>query len=330
MFEEREISFSEAEELLSRCGLYPVDNADIRIGIFAPDGELAATGALVGNMLQMIAVDESFQGEDLAARVVSSLISRAISLSRRRVYLFTKSKNVPTFRGIGFRLVADVRDGAALLEWGRPGIDEYCAGLKKLNPGVNKTGCIVMNANPFTLGHRYLAEKAAAECEKVFILAVEENLSEFPFEARLAMLKAGTADLENITVIPGGRYVISSLTFPAYFSRDALRSRQQSQVDAAIFEKYIAPSLGVTDRYVGEEPFSESTCIYNEVLAETLKSCALHTVPRLELYGNAVSASRVRQLIKEGKREQAYNLLPKTTAEYIAKHEQEVDAWLRK
>jgi [citrate (pro-3S)-lyase] ligase len=335
MFEEREIRFFEAQALLKKCGLNPVDRADYRVGIFDEDDELLATGALVGNMLQMIAVDPACQGEDLSVRVVTHLVNAAARRGIFCLYLFTKSASVRFFEGMGFQTVAHVPGEVALLEWGSPGIREYCRELAKLrDPDAVRVGALVMNANPFTAGHRFLAETAAKECDKVFLLAVEEDLSEFPFSVRLELIKKGTADLPNVTVLPGGRYVISSLTFPAYFSRDAARSRLQSKIDAEIFAKHIAPALGVTDRFMGEEPFSPSTAIYNEEVKARLEKSgiAVHILTRLALNENekAVSASEVRRLLAEGKTQEALRLLPETTAEYIRKHEDEVIRWVKK
>ena len=339
MYEEREIQFQEAQALLKKCGLNPVDGADYRMGIFDEEDELLATGALVGNMLQMIAVDPACQGEDLSVRVVTHLVSAAARRGIFCLYLFTKSSSVRFFEGIGFSVAAHVPGEVALLEWGAPGIRQYCRDLEALRKQAfpcggkgARVGVIVMNANPFTAGHRWLAEQAAAVCEHVFILAVEEDLSEFPFRVRLELIRQGTADLANVTVLPGGRYVISSLTFPAYFSRDAARARLQSKIDAEIFAQYIAPALGVTDRFLGEEPFSPSTAIYNEEVKARLEQSGLtvHILPRKAANGTAVSASRVRQLLAEGRAEEALPLLPETTAAYIRDHLQEVEQWVKK
>ena len=332
MFEEREISFCEAKDLLQKCGLDPVDRADYRCGIFDAEDELLATGALVGDMLQMIAVDPAFQGEDLSVRVVTHLITAAARRGIFCLHLFTKSSSVRFFEGIGFETVAHVPGEVALLEWGRPGIREYCRGLeayRKLDAA--RVGALVMNANPFTKGHRFLVEKAAKNCDHVFLLAVEEDLSEFPFSVRLELIRQGTADLKNVTVIPGGRYVISSLTFPAYFSRDAVRARQQSMIDAEIFARYIVPALGITDRFLGEEPFSPSTAIYNEIVKERLEESgtAVHIVPRTAVGETVVSASAVRRLIAEGRTEEALRLLPETTADYVKEHERQIREWIR-
>ena len=333
MFEEREVSYIEAVPLLEKCGLNPVDKADYRVGIFDDEEELVATGALVGDMLQMIAVDPACQGEDLSVRVVTHLVGAAARLGIFCLHLFTKSSSVRFFEGIGFRTVVHIPGEAALLEWGSPGITEYCRALEKLrDPSAARVGALVMNANPFTAGHRYLAETAAGACDRVFLLAVEEDLSEFPFAVRLDLIRQGTADLKNVTVLAGGRYVISALTFPAYFSRDAARSRLQSRIDAEIFVKYIVPALGITERFMGEEPFSPSTAIYNEEVKARLEAAGIpvRILPRRKYGEEAISASAVRRLLREGRVKEAVCLLPETTAAYILGHESEVLRWVSK
>ena len=331
MFDERPISLLQAEELLNKCGLIPVDNADYRVGFFTEDEDIAATGALVGDMLQMIAVDPAFQGEDLSSRVVTHLVSYAFRNGKRCLYLITKNSAAPMFQSMGFKQVAETSAGATLLEWGKPGIAEYCAGLEKYRakPG-EKLGCLVMNCNPFTLGHKYLVSKASRENDRVILFVVQEDLSEFPFSVRKMLVEQGTAEFGNVTVLPGGRYMISSLTFPAYFSRDAVRTRQQAEMDAVLFSRYIVPALGISGRYLGEEPFSESTDAYNRILSKHLKDLELRIIPRFEIEGEAVSASRVRALLRSGETEKAYKILPETTRNYIVDNLSEVMKWLGK
>ncbi|MBR6704544.1 MAG: hypothetical protein IKI82_03855, partial [Lachnospiraceae bacterium] len=98
--------------------------------------------------------------------------------------------------------------------------------------------------------------------------------------------------------------------------------------------KHIAPALGVTDRFMGEEPFSPSTAIYNEEVKARLEKSgiAVHILTRLALNENekAVSASEVRRLLAEGKTQEALRLLPETTAKYVKDHESEVLTWVKK
>ena len=317
MFTEGTVSFREARPLLETCGLFPVDCADYRVGIWDAQDELAATGALVGDMLQMIAVDPVYQGENLAAKVVTALVREASRRGTGCVYMIAKRQSAAQFEALGFKPVA-VTSAAVLLEWGSGGIGAFCKTLESYR-SEQRTGCIVMNANPFTKGHRYLVEQACAVCERVIVLAVEEDRSEFPFDVRLALIREGVSDLPQVTVLPGSRYVISSLTFPAYFVRDAAKSLAESEMDAVLFGQYIAPALGVTDRFVGTEPLSASTAVYNDTLARLLPQygVALHVIDRAAQDGNPVSASAVRAAIAENDREAALALVPETTGAWL-------------
>ena len=141
----------------------------------------------------------------------------------------------------------------------------------------------------------------------------------------LALVKAGTAHLANVTVLPSGPYMISAATFPTYFlpdrdSADAVRCG----LDVEIFAGHIAPALGITRRYVGSEPFSAMTAQYNRALADALppRGVALVEIPRLEQGGAAVSASRVRALLRAGELAAVRDLVPPTTYEYLEKHQE--------
>ena len=74
---------------------------------------------------------------------------------------------------------------------------------------------------------------------------------------------------------------------------------------------------------MGEEPFSQSTAIYNEKVKERLEKSgvSVHVLPRFETAGQAVSASEVRRLLREGKTAEAAELVPGPTAAYLLKQE---------
>lgn len=150
-----------------------------------------------------------------------------------------------------------------------------------------------MNANPFTLGHAYLLERAASENDRVVLFVLSEDRSLVPFCDRLAMVKAAAARYANVSVVESGSYMISSATFPSYFLKDGdLVTRTHAALDATLFTR-IAKALTLTRRYVGEEPFSHTTCLYNEALASVLpqNGVELVVVPRKEAQGAAISAS---------------------------------------
>ncbi|WMJ84721.1 [citrate (pro-3S)-lyase] ligase [Oscillospiraceae bacterium LTW-04] len=322
MYLERKITIQAALPLLEHCGLTcSAQTPNYTVGIYEEDSDmLLATGSLVGDMLQMIAVSPSCQGEDLSAKVVTHLLRVAAQKGVYHLHLFTKPEKADYFRQLGFRAVVSVPGKAALLEWGAQGVDQFCRTLSaQAGPSRGRVGAVVMNCNPFTLGHQHLVEQTSRCCDRVIILAVQENLSEFPFEVRFELLCRGVAHLPNVTVLSGGRYVISSLTFPSYFTRSTELAAVQAAVDMALFARYIAPSLGITDRFLGTEPFSPVTELYNCAAVAQLEPAGIrvHLIERLALKGQAVSASRVRALLAQGKKAEVQALVPATTWAYL-------------
>ena len=188
-----------------------------------------------------------------------------------------------------------------------------------LNTTMQPTGCIVMNCNPFTLGHRYLIEQAAKQVERLYVMVVKEDCSIFAYTERKAMVEQGVADIENVNVIDGSDYAISRATFPTYFLKrldDAADT--QMLLDLDLFRRHIAPALGATVRFVGTEPTDQLTRRYNQLMHEALKD--VREINRLEKDGNAVSASRVRKAMEEGDMNTIRQLVPPTTLPYIIAH----------
>lgn len=190
----------------------------------------------------------------------------------------------------------------------------------KASDRLTKCGGIVMNCNPFTNGHRYLIEEALKIVELIYIFVVEENKSYFAFNDRIAMVREGVKDLENVIVIPSGKYIISTHTLPGYFEKD---NKPYVEFDAAedleIFAKKIAPNFGITVRFAGEEPNDPYTRSYNRQMRELLPQMGIEFIelPRKSEQGVAISASNVRKLIKEGQTEAVKKLVPETTLEYL-------------
>ena len=180
-------------------------------------------------------------------------------------------------------------------------------------------GVVVMNCNPFTLGHRYLIEQAAKQVERLYVMVVKEDCSLFAYTERKAMVEQGVADIENVNVIDGSDYAISRATFPTYFLKrldDAADT--QMLLDLDLFRRHIAPALGATVRFVGTEPTDQLTRRYNQLMHEALKD--VRETARLEKDGYAVSASRVRKAMEEGDMNTIRQLVPPTTLPYIIAH----------
>ncbi|MBO6304229.1 MAG: adenylyltransferase/cytidyltransferase family protein [Selenomonadaceae bacterium] len=183
-----------------------------------------------------------------------------------------------------------------------------------------KIGSIVMNCNPFTNGHRYLVEQALKYCERLIVFVVEEDKSVFPFADRIELVRKNLADLKRVTVIPSGEFIISARTFEEYFNKESLQERKiDTSLDVTMFAKEIAPCLGISMRFAGEEPFDNVTRQYNESMARLLPQYGIKffEIPRMKFKGEPVSASEVRRLAKAKEFEKLKKLVPPQTLQYL-------------
>ena len=89
-------------------------------------------------------------------------------------------------------------------------------------------------------------------------------------------------------------------------------------LDLTVFG-HIAQALGIGTRYVGEEPFSPITGLYNQVMLRELpaQGVACRVLPRLEINGQAVSASAVRQAVHDGAFDRLRPWVPEATWRYL-------------
>ena len=303
---------------LAKAGL-EADEGVERTALVWEDGQLIATGSRQGNILKCIAVDDAHQGEGLTGTLLTALRQDALEAGFDHLFLYTKPKNRWMFSSLFFYPVAQTAD-VLLMENRRDGISRFLDTLPAAEAGT--VGAAVMNCNPFTKGHRYLIETAAKECSHLYVFVLSEDRSEFSAKDRMEMVRLGTADLPNVTVLPTGPYLISSATFPTYFLKDRESATEvQCRLDIQVFTKHFAPRFGISRRYVGTEPLSPMTARYNRALKQYLPQAGieLRELPRLETSGAPVSASRVRALLKEGNTAALSNLLPETTLQYINK-----------
>lgn len=304
------------QNLITSAGLVADTCASRTVLIF--DGEeLVATGGRDGCVLKLIAVAQGHRGEDLMAAVLSALRRDAFSEGHSHLFLYTKPQNRYLFESLFFYPVVQNKD-VLVMENKQGGLAAFLDAL----PAKPKAtvGALVMNGNPFTLGHLYLIEQAAAECENVFVFILSEGKSEFSAADRLEMARRGTAHLSNVTVLQTGPYLISSATFPTYFLKDREKAKAAAcEIDIEIFTKHLAPRLGITRRYVGTEPYSPLTAAYNAALGEKLPLAGIEVceIERVCVGGTPVSASTVRELIGKQDVGALSALLPATTLAYL-------------
>ena len=310
------------ERFLADSGLR-LEDVDYYAAVTDDDGNIIAGGGLQGNVIKCIAVGEAARETGLSNKLISHLIGMANQQGADSVKVFTKPDNRTVFESMGFKVIASA-PRAILMENGMKGIGRYTDYLRRTR-GDRPDGAaaIVMNANPFTRGHRYLVEQAAAEASTLYVIAVRENRSAFSYQERLAMIQAGCRGLDNVVVVEGSDYAISELTFPTYFLKQVTDATDTHiTLDLDLFASHIAPALGVTTRVVGSEPIDALTCRYNELMQQQLpqRGITVKTVQRLEQDGVVVSASRVRQALADGSLSQAAALVPATTVPYLIAH----------
>ena len=364
----------QVEDFLGSNGLR-LGEVDLYMAVLDGEGGILAGGGLQRDIIKCLAVSPAARSLGLSVPLISRLISIAADRGFTAVKVFTKPENRPMFESLGFKLLASAPK-AILMENGR-GLEDYCAYLRGHRSGAvvggagvegtavsgpvaevsvdgncpgpvagksGEMGVIVMNANPFTLGHRYLVEQAAgvissgaqgAESRRLVIIPVKEDASRFPYEERVEMIRKGSDEVAD--VVEGSDYQISAATFPTYFLKDLSDAAEtQMRLDIDLFGRHIAPALGATVRFVGSEPTDPLTARYNELMKELLPSYGVRLVeiPRLKLGPSTssgteravttvtgcskcsgtepvtVTASQVRALLDEGSYQAAAALTP--------------------
>ena len=199
-----------------------------------------------------MAVDGRHQGEGLLNLLVLHLTEYQMERGRTRLFVCTKTGAAPFFKDLGFYEVAQALGRAAFLENRKNGFANY---IKKLQEETRRAfpegaakgrgetafeaGAVVMNDNPFTKGHLYLASQAASRCGILHIFVVEEERSLIPFSVRWDLVRRGTAHLQEAAGKMMGEYFASK--FADRISEYAVR--------ALLYEVAVSPKPGLVDRF---------------------------------------------------------------------------------
>lgn len=312
-------SLKQIEKLLEKEGISLDANLDYICAMYDDDYNIIATGSCFGPTLRCFAVSSEHQGEGLLNQIISHLMDVQFERGNMHLFLYTKVNSAKFFGDLGFHEIARVDGTLVFMENRRDGFAGYLRRLEKTKTdGVS--AALVMNANPFTLGHQYLAETAAAACDTLHLFVLSEDASLVPFAVRKKLVREGVAHIPNVVVHDSGPYIISNATFPSYFLKDeAAIINGHARLDLAVFTK-IAQALNVTIRYVGEEPTSQVTGIYNDIMAKALPEAGIEcrVIPRKESDGKAISASTVRQAIQQEDWQTLQKLVPQTTLDYFS------------
>ena len=290
-----------------------VDALDTYYAVQNPAGDILAGAGISGDIIKCVAVAEEARSEGLLTPLVSRIIQDASLHGIHNLKVFTKPQYRALFESLGFRMLAQA-PLAVLLENGR-GLAAYCEYLRSMRRS-GRSGVVVMNANPFTLGHRYLLSKALEQVDTLYVIPVKEDVSMFPYAERKAMIEA--AGLGDRVVVPeGSSYTISAATFPTYFLKDlSAASEEQMRLDLDLFANHIVPALGAAVRFVGSEPSDSLTARYNTLMKELLP-VEVAEIERLKIQGGYVSASKVREYLNNGMFEKASAQVPETSRPYL-------------
>lgn len=315
---------NDVNALLDQEGIRFEENVQKTFGKYQ-DGKLIATASIYKNIIKCVAIDPSYKGGALFNEMMTTLINEINQNSYDSAFVYTKPIYETSFAAIGFNVIERVDNELIFMQKARYGFASYIEKLKQSKVDGDVIGSIVLNANPFTLGHQYLVDYGAKHSTYLHIFVVSEDASYFSTTNRYNMVKLGVKNYDNVIIHPTDSYLVSSATFPSYFiDEEKSITKIHASLDARIFKYHIGKALGINKRFVGTEPIDESTRIYNETMREIFENepnkLDLVEIPRKESAGEVISASRVRALIKDGKIEQIKNLVPQSTYEYIKKN----------
>lgn len=162
---------------------------------------------------------------------------------------------------------------------------------------MDSVSSIVMTADPFTFGHLYLVEEALKHSDYLYVFVVQENNGTYSFEDRIEIVKCNLKKYKNVKVLPTGELLHSIYTFPEYNFRGRDFDKEIDPIqDIRLFGEIIAPALGITKRFFGDEPLDKVTSIFNEYAKKHLPTygISVDVIPRLKINGEYISGSKAR------------------------------------
>lgn len=317
-------------DFLKKLGFeYIKEDVDCTMILYNLNDDIIGTGSYKNRTLKYVAVAEYFRDSTAFTMIVTHLSNKILE-NNNSCFVFTKPTTAKLFENIGFSIIATAEPLFSVLEFGFESIKTYQKYLKsiKKETKTKNIASIVVNCNPFTNGHKYLIEKAALENEILYLFVVEENKSVFPFEVRWDLIKKGIKHLNNVVLVKAGEYIVSGTIFPNYFLKNesfGLVSQKQAEIDVKIFANYFVPILGITKRYVGTENYCKTTLAYNQAMFKILPKANVEVIEITRTAEgltednkpNYISASKVREAIKNNEIEKILSFLPQSTKDYL-------------
>lgn len=259
-------------------------------------GDIIATVSVKKNLIKFFYINEAYQGEGLAIELINSALEDIISKGYRTYFVFTKAKNENIFTSLSMDVIEKTED-VVLLEGGFFKYADWIQNIKK-DLDKDEYSAIVMNANPLTLGHEYLVDKALEEARDLIIFVLEEDASYFSAKDRYEIVKNHYHNNDRVHVYKSGPYIISRATFPTYFlKKDTDKLKVYTELDAKIFAKHIAKDLNIKKRYFGTEPIDKVTEKYNKMMKKILFEYGVESefIERKKINDEYISASKLRE-----------------------------------
>lgn len=309
-------ALQEVKDFLTKFSL-KMDDVDHTVVIKDENHQIIATCSKLFNLIKCVGVDKEYRGYELANKLVTYYLN-IINDEYDEAFIITKPEYNGLFQSMGFGSLFE-NDQIAFLTSRMDKVRDYQAYLsREVKAGIN--GVIVMNANPFTNGHLALVETAAKQVDNLYLIPVLENLSFFTYQERKVMIEQGVQDLVNVKVLNGCPYIISKSVFPSYFLKSSEAVIQaQTQLDANLFVKLFKDPLKVKKRFLGSEPISHTTDVYNQTLTTILEKNNIEVViiPRVEFNHQPISASEVRASLVKGDWNLIEKITPLTTVQFL-------------
>ena len=164
-------------------------------------------------------------------------------------------------------------------------------------------GAVVMNCAPLYPGAPIPGGSGQEACDWLYVFVLSEDRDASP-EDRLALVRQGLPGVSQ-RVSPshhGLPHLQRHLPPPISSKTGAGGRRSVASWIWRFFAGSFAPALGLQKRFVGTEPLDPVTRQYNEALQASLpgRGIAVVELPRLEVGGQPVSASRVRACLAAG------------------------------
>jgi [citrate (pro-3S)-lyase] ligase len=291
------------------------DDIDYTIMLIEND-TLIGTASKSKQVIKCVAILEAYQGLNYLSTLMTHMIKQLAKESIAHYFVFTKPTQADLFQSLGLNVIISTPH-VTLLEGGK----KITSTLKTLKETYHISdrdkACVVINANPMTKGHLHLIKEAAKNHEEVLVFVVSEDKSFFPFEVRFDIITKTCRELEGVTVLPTLDYLVSQATFPKYFLKEeTLIKEAQTLMDVLIFKTYYMPIFHIKKRYVGDEPLSPMTNMYNQTMKKYLND-ALEIVPRINYLNQVISASTVRNYLKEGNVEKVKPFVVEATYSFL-------------